>query len=132
MSGKPLPRLHLTVMSGPADGQRLELVPAGLPPSVSIGRSTDNAIVLTEDPDVSRRHARIVWLDQTWTLEDRGSTNGTYVGEFGRAERVHDSLPIAAGQIFRVGLTRFRLEDSEESSRVQVDIARAKRIPDRY
>ncbi|HEX6100508.1 MAG TPA: FHA domain-containing protein [Thermoanaerobaculia bacterium] len=43
-----------------------------------IGRSVDCRVVLNE-PTVSRRHAAILISGDTIVVEDRGSTNGTYV-----------------------------------------------------
>src|SRR5687767_4110701 len=45
---------------------------------VSIGRGSENAIVLESD-SVSRRHARIEKRANTWWACDLNSTNGTYV-----------------------------------------------------
>ena len=41
-----------------------------------VGRSEDNAIVVA-DPNVSRRHARLVRSENGFVVEDLGSTNGT-------------------------------------------------------
>ena len=41
-----------------------------------VGRSDDNDIVVA-DPNVSRRHARLVRLENGFVVEDLGSTNGT-------------------------------------------------------
>ena len=42
-------------------------------------------------------------------LEDLGSSNETFIGEFQTARRVSEPTPLTDGQIFRVGLTRLRL-----------------------
>ena len=42
----------------------------------SVGRSQENDIVIT-DPNVSRKHARILRADNGFVVEDLGSTNGT-------------------------------------------------------
>jgi len=47
---------------------------------LSIGRGRENDIALNE-PAVSRRHARLVWLESRWLVEDRGSANGTFVND---------------------------------------------------
>lgn len=44
----------------------------------TIGRAADNVIVVL-DPEVSRRHARILREGSLYTLEDWGSTNGTFL-----------------------------------------------------
>lgn len=48
--------------------------------------------------------------DGGWWLEDLGSANGTFVGEFAHSRKVAAAVKLLPGQIFRVGLTRFRLE----------------------
>ena len=109
--------LILTFMSGSRDGEVVQLETAGLPPSVSIGRVAPCELVITDDPDLSRRHARIFWDNSVWMLEDLNSSNGTFIGEFQTASRVSGPTAIQDGGIFRVGLTRLRL-----------DIARDERI----
>jgi eukaryotic-like serine/threonine-protein kinase len=47
-------------------------------PSMTLGRRPDNDIVVPE-ATVSSAHATLTWQNGTWTLEDLGSTNGTYV-----------------------------------------------------
>ena len=101
--------LMLTFMSGSRDGEVVHLESAGSPPSVSIGREAPCELVISDDPDLSRRHARIVWNGSAWMLEDLNSSNGTFIGEFQAARRLSGSTEIKYGQIFRVGLTRLRV-----------------------
>jgi two-component system cell cycle response regulator len=49
-------------------------------PPVSVGRGTDNVVVLPAE-GVSRRHARFERRDGQWLIVDLGSTNGTYVND---------------------------------------------------
>ena len=42
-------------------------------------------------------------------LEDLGSSNGTFIGEFQAARKVSGPTAIKDSDIFRVGLTRLRL-----------------------
>jgi hypothetical protein len=42
-------------------------------------------------------------------LEDLGSSNGTFIGEFQAARRLSKPTEIKGSEIFRVGLTRLRL-----------------------
>jgi pSer/pThr/pTyr-binding forkhead associated (FHA) protein len=46
--------------------------------TVTIGRGNDCDIVL-DDRQVSRVHARIIWNDNHYELEDLGSKNGTHL-----------------------------------------------------
>lgn len=106
--------LRLTFMSGPRDGETIAVASKGAPPAVAIGRvASDGGIALPSDPDASRLHARLTWRDGGWSLEDVGSRNGTFVGEFTTAARLTAPTTLHVGQIFRVGLTRFRLEGEE-------------------
>ncbi|MCL4871467.1 MAG: FHA domain-containing protein [Anaerolineae bacterium] len=45
---------------------------------ITLGREAINDVVLA-DPEISRRHARIFYQDETFLLEDLGSTNGTFI-----------------------------------------------------
>jgi len=106
--------LTLTFMSGSRDGEVVQLEAAGSPPSVSIGRVAPCELVISDDPDLSRRHARLFWNGSSWMLEDLDSSNGTFIGEFQAARRLSGPAAIKAGHIFRVGLTRFRLGSSKD------------------
>ena len=106
--------LTLTFMSGSRDGEVVQLGAAGSPPSVSIGREAPCELVITDDPDLSRRHARIFWNGSSWILEDLGSSNGTFIGEFQAARRLSQPAAIKDSHIFRVGLTRLRLGGTKD------------------
>ncbi len=109
------PELNLTRMSGPLDGQSLHLETE----VVTFGRQPDCTVILADDPEMSRLHARMYWSQGGWWLEDMGSSNGTFVGEFGQSQRIAGAVRLAVGQIFRVGRSRFRLEETmgQEASR---------------
>ncbi|MGC4192422.1 MAG: FHA domain-containing protein [Thermomicrobiales bacterium] len=73
-------------------------------PYTTIGRRTDNAIVLA-DSFVSGQHAEIVLDGGRWWLTDLQSTNGTFVN----SQRVTDHIQIVPGDIVQFGnvVTRF-------------------------
>ena len=106
--------LTLTFMSGSRDGEVVQLETAGSPPSVSIALVAPCELVISDAPDLSRRHARIFWNGSSWMLEDLDSSNGTFIGEFQAARRLSEPAAIKDGQIFRVGLTRLRLGSSKD------------------
>ena len=106
--------LTLTFMSGARDGEVVQLETGGSPPSVSIGRVAPSELVIADDPDLSRRHARIFGSGSSWMLEDLHSSNGTFIGEFQSARRLSGPTAIKEGQIFRVGLTRLRLGSAKD------------------
>ena len=101
--------LTLTFMSGSRDGEVVQLETIGSPAAISIGRTAPCELVLSDDPDISRRHARISWYGSAWMLEDVGSSNGTFIGEFQSERKLTAPAAIKEGEIFRVGLTRLRL-----------------------
>ena len=55
------------------------------PEGVTIGRSEENGLVITQDfagwETVSRRHARVYEQAGRWVVEDTGSMNGVYVNK---------------------------------------------------
>jgi pSer/pThr/pTyr-binding forkhead associated (FHA) protein len=78
---------------------------------ISLGRHDNNDICLNNDTFVSRHHARIHVESQEFWLEDCDSTNGTYVEILAfEDEQVMEVIPLASGQLFRVGRTWLRIE----------------------
>ena len=74
-------------------------------PVVTVGRRVDNDIVVPE-ATVSGQHARIKWQNATWSVEDMGSTNGTYV-DFSYERR--KSMTLMHGGEVQLGELRFKL-----------------------
>jgi len=101
--------LTLTFMSGSRDGEVVQLDAVGSPPSITIGRVAPCELLITDDPDLSRRHTRIFWNGSSWMLEDLNSSNGTFIGEFQATRRLSGASAIKESEIFRAGLTRLRL-----------------------
>ena len=106
-------QLIITHMIGPRDGEAMMIEVAGTPPEATFGRQATCTVSLPDDPDVSRRHARLIWRDRGWWLEDLGSKNGTFVNEFAKQQKVTEAIKIEAGSVFRVGLSRFRIESPD-------------------
>ena len=68
------PSAALVIRQGPQAGMSFPL----LGNQVIIGREESIDITL-QDPEASRRHARISWQMGQFVIEDLGSTNGTFV-----------------------------------------------------
>jgi hypothetical protein len=71
---------------------------------VTIGRAPDCDCHLVE-PSVSRRHAQLRRVDETWLLRDLGSSNGTRLN----GVRVTEEIQVRPGDQLSLGGVRYRL-----------------------
>ena len=69
---------------------------------LSIGRTASCELAMTWDSEVSRAHALLEQAGGTWTVEDRGSSNGTLVN----AARINGPHVLRDGDVVRVGRTQ--------------------------
>ena len=104
-------RISVTLMSGPQDGKTLEWDRPGSTDgymTLTIGRREGCDIALDFDTQVSRLHARIVYIPATraFYLEDAGSRNGTFLGN----DKLTARAPLQPGTLFRVGSTWMRID----------------------
>lgn len=67
-------------------------------PELFLGRDPGNDIVIN-DPEISRRHARLLLAGDTYTIEDLGSTNGTFI----RRQRLAAPVSLRPGEIISLG-----------------------------
>ena len=80
-------------------GERIDVDPA-----VVIGRSVDCDVILN-DNYLSSRHARLANDDGELTLEDLGSTNGSYVNQ----ELVRGRVQLQRGDVVQLGGVLFEV-----------------------
>jgi pSer/pThr/pTyr-binding forkhead associated (FHA) protein len=115
----------LKFISGKYQGGEFPLRPNR---EIIIGRSSDLDMVLVEDM-VSRKHAKISTDDHTVSIQDLGSTNGTFVnGEKIRAVRLKEGDRILVGTSIiklvtasgEVQVPSSSLTENEARSRLQV------------
>jgi pSer/pThr/pTyr-binding forkhead associated (FHA) protein len=90
----------LVVTAGSGPGRSLALGAT----AITIGRGTDNTLVVDDDT-ASTHHCRLVPGATGWTLEDLGSTNGTFLGK----NRVTAPVAVKAGAAITVGRTILEL-----------------------
>jgi pSer/pThr/pTyr-binding forkhead associated (FHA) protein len=95
----------LLVTAGSAAGRRLELAD-----ELVIGRRADGQGRLSDDLELSRRHARVVRAaGGRLTIEDLGSANGTFVN----GERVEKPRALRLGDSIKIGSTTLELVAAE-------------------
>jgi pSer/pThr/pTyr-binding forkhead associated (FHA) protein len=106
-AGSALGRLIVTntVDGGPVHGTNYPLDAVN-----SIGRDVNNSIVI-DDSFVSAEHALLTFRGRSWYVEDRASTNGTWVN----GQRVATYLPLGYGDELQIGRIRLRLERARPS-----------------
>lgn len=114
--------ISVTIMSGPRDGEVLRFVPDPENDefTLEIGRREDCPVPLAYDSQVSRLHAKLIFENGRFWLEDLDSRNGTYLNN----KQIRKRVKIAPNTIFRVGRTWLRLDPlppDETQSMVPLD-----------
>lgn len=102
-------QIKIALMSGPQDGAVLtfeRFLDSDEPTVISIGRREGSDVCLNYDSQVSREHATLTYDGESFWLEDKQSTNGTYLGD----EKITGRVQIEPGQLFRIGRTWLRIE----------------------
>ena len=87
---------RLLIQQGPNQGKEYALTDA----QMSIGRSSVNEIVLN-DPEISRRHALFSRHGNQYTVQDLGSTNGTFIN----GQRCNGIVSLKDGDLVEFGDT---------------------------
>jgi hypothetical protein len=100
---EPPPTAYLTLMKG---GRLSHSFP--LRGTVTVGRDKTNGVV-TADQKVSRHHATLTPIDDTFILNDQGSANGTYINGvlIAQPTRLKDNDKVSFGDtIFLYSLSK--------------------------
>jgi diguanylate cyclase (GGDEF)-like protein len=82
-------------------GSRYRLSPGT---TLEIGRSAAVGVSLPEVMSISRKHARLRYLGPVVTLEDLGSTNGTYIN----GQPIHGRTVLRSGDRFQTAAVHFK------------------------
>jgi hypothetical protein len=112
MSETPTMHAYLSV---PSTGQTFPLDQE----LVSIGRKSENSIILADDLKVSRHHATIAREGGRYMLRDVGSVNGTFVNE----QRLAEPAPLADGDVVQIGDTLFTVHLPEVDTQPSLTMA---------
>ena len=105
------PTARITVQKGPQPNQVFDLTLDQL----TIGRSSANDVPIT-DPEISRKHARLVKQGTDYAIEDLGSTNGTFVND----RRIVGLTPLHDGDIIEFGEAIRLLYEAESTLRIDL------------
>jgi len=95
-------KVKLQIINGPEDGKEFLFKKK----YCTLGRSSDNDVIITLDNQISRIHAKVSINNnnELW-LEDMNSRNGTFVNE----DRLDEPYLLNPEEIFRVGKTYFQI-----------------------
>ncbi len=107
-AGRPLARL--VVVASP-EGRPEAGASIPLDAINSIGRDVNNSIVI-DDSFVSTEHTLLTFRGRAWYVEDRGSTNGTWLN----GQRIEGLWPLGFGDELQIGQVRLRLERARSES----------------
>ena len=108
VAGAGLPLGRLVVIASP-EGRPAVGTSLSLDAVNSIGRDVNNSIVI-DDSFVSTDHSVLSFRGRAWYVEDRGSTNGTWLN----GQRVEGLLPLGYGDEIQIGQVRLRLERARQ------------------
>ncbi len=104
---------QLTIKTGPAEGSIFELT--GEPQT--IGRQGDIQVL---DTAVSRKHAEVHQLGDTFLIRDLDSRNGTFVND----ERISGEVALKSGDRVRLGAAVLEFETEQGGGQQDVEFVR--------
>jgi hypothetical protein len=93
---------HILGMVGPYAGRSFDATGD----EITVGREPGNTICLEQDSSVSRRHAKLTRQGDALTVEDLGSTNGTFVN----GRKVEAPTTLSPGDTVQFGQSDFKYE----------------------
>lgn len=90
----------LSCISGPHTGDEFTLK-TGI---TTVGRSSDNGIVLSKDKEISRHHAIFIQESGRFVVQDQNSLNGTFVND----EQITSPHYLKTGDVVLVGVSSLK------------------------
>ena len=105
--------MRLRIVSTVSGGERFVELPS-VAGALQIGRHKTSDVVLS-DASVSRVHAKLTMSQGCLSVEDLGSSGGTYVNDV----RVSGAVPVNPGDRLRIGTFRLELEADEPCTYTQ-------------
>ncbi|GAB4570575.1 MAG: FHA domain-containing protein [Anaerolineae bacterium] len=99
-----IPRGKLIVLASDAEEVAVD-TEFPLLPHTSLGRAPTNTVYLA-DSFASNEHAQITYRGGNWWLEDRGSSNGTFLN----GTRINEPVILSSGDLIGIGRVTLRLQ----------------------
>ncbi|MCB0173264.1 MAG: FHA domain-containing protein [Anaerolineae bacterium] len=93
----------LTCVSGPHTGDEFTLK-SGI---TTVGRSSDNGVVLSKDKEISRHHAIFIQESGRFVVQDQNSLNGTFVND----EQITSPHYLKNGDVVLVGVSSLKYHE---------------------
>lgn len=93
----------LACVSGPHTGDEF-ILKTGI---TTVGRSSDNGIVLSKDKEISRHHAIFIQESGRFVVQDQNSLNGTFVND----EQITSPHYLKNGDVVLVGVSSLKYDE---------------------
>ncbi len=88
---------YLECIAGPHTGEVFMLTDG----AITLGRASDNAVSLSKDKEISRKHSKISYESGNFIIEDQNSLNGTLVNNV----RVDSPRYLEEGDVILIGVS---------------------------
>ncbi|HEX9921449.1 MAG TPA: FHA domain-containing protein [Anaerolineae bacterium] len=95
---------HLVCTAGPHAGESLAL---GVD-MITVGRASDNEFPLSNDKEISRRHAVVRYEMGKFLIQDQNSLNGTFVND----ERIDSPHFLEDGDVILIGVSHLEFRET--------------------
>lgn len=105
---------YLVIVDGPHKGARFPLQEG-----VNIVGRLDEDQVVLDDQSVSRKHAEVAFTNGSWTVQDLGSKNGTYVN----GALLSEAVVVGHKDLIRTGIYTLRLITQEISQDEELEVS---------
>jgi serine phosphatase RsbU (regulator of sigma subunit) len=120
-AGKEIVGHYLVVVEGAEQGRRVGIDAEG----ITLGRDPQQTLVFA-DPELSRRHARVLLVNDEPVVQDLGSTNGTFLN----GRRLTAPTKLRESHVLRIGSQVLRYErrsrrDVEREEELARDLRKA-------
>jgi len=104
LNQRTIPTLNL-YLEGPLETKEIKITI----PEATVGRTGISDFII-DDETVSSRHARLIYKQNQWWVEDMKSTNGTFLN----GEQIHIPVVLTTGDLIGFGTANFVVAISQD------------------